>query len=108
MEAKEKSWTVVQRELMARSLRALAHPVRLSIIELLIENGNMSVTDIYTQLGLDQSTISHHLSLMKSRKILACQRTGKNIYYHLNGDKYLKLIHSFNQINLKEDRFNYN
>ena len=100
MEAKEKSWTVVQRELMARSLRALAHPVRLSIIEMLIEMGSMSVTDIYTQLGLDQSTISHHLSLMKSRKILGCRREGKNILYSLVDEHITQIFHCIDSCSL--------
>lgn len=70
-------------EKAAAMLKAMAHPVRIAIIGLL-ENGNkITVSDIHKQLGIGQSTVSHHLVILKDKGVLASKREGKNIYYFI-------------------------
>lgn len=64
-------------------LKAVAHPLRIKIIQLLNENGELNVSTIHKQLKAEQSLISHHLINMRDKGILDIRRSGKNIYYFL-------------------------
>ncbi len=65
-----------------KSLRLLADPSRARIV-LLLESEELSVAELQEILGLGQSTLSTHLSQLKSAGIVADRRTGKNIFYRL-------------------------
>ncbi len=71
----------------ADMLKAMAHPIRIAIIKLLSNGKPLTVSEIHEILGLQQSTTSHHLSIMKSHKIVCAKRKGKNIYYTLSHDR---------------------
>ncbi|MEZ4685895.1 MAG: metalloregulator ArsR/SmtB family transcription factor [Bacteroidia bacterium] len=88
----KKSWPPGKIQLLARTLKAIAHPVRLSVIEMLRDGSKRSVTEIYTRLNADQSAVSHHLILLKDRGILDSDRDGKYIHYFLKRTEILELI----------------
>jgi DNA-binding transcriptional ArsR family regulator len=77
---------------IANVLKTIAHPVRLSILEVLDDRKSMSVTELMAYLGIEQSLLSHHLSKMKDRGILNASRDGKNIYYTLAEDSLTKIF----------------
>jgi DNA-binding transcriptional ArsR family regulator len=85
-------WSQHQMTSLARTLKAMAHPVRLSILDMLDGGKKLTVTEIYTRLGADQSAVSHHLSLLKDRGVLVAEREGKFIRYQLRHPEYLTLI----------------
>lgn len=64
-------------------LKAVAHPLRIKIIQMLNENKELNVSTIYKNLNAEQSLISHHLINMRDKGILDIRRNGKNIYYFL-------------------------
>lgn len=64
-------------------LKTLGHPLRLSIVELLVEQERQSVTEIYMALDIEQAVASHHLRIMKSASIVAATKEGKNVFYQL-------------------------
>jgi DNA-binding transcriptional ArsR family regulator len=70
-------------ELAASKLRAIAHPMRIAIIDLLTANPKLTVTQIYTRLSLEQASASHHLNILKNKGLLESKRDGKMIYYAL-------------------------
>ncbi len=70
-------------EQTAASLKAIAHPVRLAMIDLLKDGKRMNVTQIYMALGLEQAVASQHLSILKDKAILDSKRQGKHSYYFL-------------------------
>ena len=67
----------------ASRLKAIAHPMRIAIINLLEANSKMNVTEIYEQLKLEQAAASHHLNILKGKGILESRRDGKRTYYYL-------------------------
>lgn len=67
-------------ELHAELLKALAHPRRLEIIQLLRDQ-ELPVTDIHTMLDLPQANISQHLMVLREAGIVVCRRDGKQMYY---------------------------
>lgn len=70
-------------EKTAYVLKAVAHPLRIKIIQMLHENKELNVSTIYKNLNAEQSLISHHLINMRDKGILEIRRSGKNIYYFL-------------------------
>lgn len=69
-------------ELHAELLKALAHPRRLEIVQLLRDQ-ELPVTDIHTMLDLPQANISQHLMVMREAGIVNVRRDGKQMYYSL-------------------------
>ncbi len=76
-------------------LKAIAHPMRIAILDLLNKNKSLSVTEIYEHIGIEQAVASHHLGLLKNKGVLSSYREGKNIYYSLKNEKLGALIESF-------------
>jgi DNA-binding transcriptional ArsR family regulator len=68
----------------ANVLKALAHPIRMAIVDLLhTEKEGMTVTQIYEKLRLEQAVASHHLGILRDKGVLEHYRTGKHTYYFL-------------------------
>ncbi len=89
-EIKLNGLTPKQLEQAASILKAVAHPIRLSILQLLQQQDRLSVNEICEQLGSEQSLTSHHLSNMKLKGVLKSQREGQRIYYSV---KFKELSH---------------
>jgi DNA-binding transcriptional ArsR family regulator len=70
-------------ERVAGMLKAIAHPLRISIVGCLEDGKKRTVTEIHTELGIEQSTASHHLGILKDKDVLASKRIGKNTWYYL-------------------------
>jgi DNA-binding transcriptional ArsR family regulator len=77
---------------VAEVLKAVAHPVRLQIIELL-EAGEMCVGDIVTALGVKQAITSQQLNMMKDKGVLNCRRDGVKVYYRIENKDVIKLLY---------------
>ena len=63
-------------------MKALAHPTRLFIVDFLAD-GEKCVCEIVEQVGVDISTISKHLSVMKNAGLVADEKRGLNVFYKL-------------------------
>ncbi|MEW6412686.1 MAG: metalloregulator ArsR/SmtB family transcription factor [Candidatus Zixiibacteriota bacterium] len=63
--------------------KALSEPIRLRIVALLTE-GELCVCDIQNVLSLPQSTVSRHMSRLKTSGVVRDSRRGKWIYYQLS------------------------
>ena len=68
-------------------LRAVNHKLRQRIIGLLEENNEMTVTDIYIKLRLEQSVASQHLAILRRAGVVSTERQGKYIYYSLDKER---------------------
>lgn len=84
-------------EFAAGKLRAIAHPMRIAIIEMLDHNKRMSVTEIYHALEIEQAAASHHLNILKSNKVLISKREGKKIFYSLKSTTLTEIIQCINR-----------
>lgn len=79
-------------ESATETLRAIAHPHRLLIVEMLFRNKTMNVTEIYEQLNIEQAVASHHLRILKDRGVVQVRRDGKNSNYSLTNDVYFDIL----------------
>ncbi|MGA2823389.1 MAG: metalloregulator ArsR/SmtB family transcription factor [Bacteroidales bacterium] len=84
-------------EIAASKLRAIAHPMRIAIIDLLTVHSKMTVTEIYEYLNIEQASASHHLNILKSKGLLNSKRDGKMIYYSLKFEHLKELIDCINR-----------
>lgn len=78
-------------EHVAEVLKAVAHPVRLQIVELL-EANEMCVGDIVMALGGKQAITSQQLNMMKDKGVLSCRRNGTKVYYRIENKNVIKLL----------------
>lgn len=76
----------------AEMLKVLAHPVRLCIVEGLIEKGECNVNFMQSCLKTPQSTVSQHLQKLKSAGIIEGRREGIEIYYRICDERVRELI----------------
>jgi len=84
-------------ELAASILRAMAHPMRIAIIDLLTVNDKLTVTEIYERLSIEQASASHHLNILKNKGLLNSKRDGKMILYSLKTNVLANVIDCINQ-----------
>ena len=82
----------------AKILKAIAHPVRIAMIDLLHDGKKKSVTEIYEALKMEQAVASHHLSILKDRGVLINNRDGKRMLYSLKHDKIRSILDCINKI----------
>ena len=80
------------------ALRAVAHPIRLAIIDLLGKSPSLNVTEIHESLGIEQAVASHHLRIMKDKGLLSSQREGKNTFYSLKSPEVATFISLMEQL----------
>lgn len=64
----------------AAFFRALAHPVRIRILELLV-TGERSVQELQAALGVDQPVVSQQLAVLRSTNIVAGRKEGVTVRY---------------------------
>ncbi len=78
-------------ERASRSMKAMAHPLRLKILCTLGE-AELSVQDIVEQVGTTQSNISQHLGILKDKGILSSRKDANRVYYRVSDARTLRLI----------------
>lgn len=81
-----------QFEKAANMLKAIAHPMRIAIINFLEDGKKLTVTEIHELLNIEQSTTSHHLGILKDKGVLASKREGKNTYYFLKHENLSNIV----------------
>ena len=74
--------TQARYEARARIMKALAHPTRLFIVDELAK-GERCVCELTEMIGADTSTVSKHLTVLRSAGIVQDQKRGLMVYYTL-------------------------
>jgi ArsR family transcriptional regulator len=82
---------IQQAEHVSEVLKALGHPVRLQIVDLL-KGGEKFVGEIVEAIGGKQSITSQQLKMMKDKGVLSCRREGSRVYYKIGNKNVLKLL----------------
>jgi ArsR family transcriptional regulator len=85
------------RQFKAEFFKALAHPVRIAILEHL-RNGPLSVGEIQDLTGAAGSTVSQQLAVLRGRGIVVPERAGTTIRYHAADAQIYVLLDSARKI----------
>ncbi len=72
---------------LAKSLKALADPVRLRLVSIIGASGEACACDFPALLGKSQPTVSHHLSLLVAAGILEREQRGKWAWFRVLNDE---------------------
>jgi ArsR family transcriptional regulator len=91
--------------------KLLADRNRLKIVMALGQHGKMHVSALCDMLGQSQPAVSHHLTLMRSVKLIKYDREGKHNFYYLNTEFVSNLLeHLFMDVGAEQalefDEFN--
>ncbi|CDQ11933.1 Regulatory protein ArsR [Acidithiobacillus ferrivorans] len=78
-------------EQASRSLKAMAHPLRLKVL-CVLGSEEMSVQDIVAAVGTTQSNISQHLAILREKDILRARKDANKVYYRVGDPRTLRLI----------------
>lgn len=89
--------TPEQLDTAANMLKAIAHPMRIAILNYLDEGQKKTVTEIHQMLEIEQSTTSHHLGILKDKGVLNSEREGKNTYYFIKNQNLTGIIECINK-----------
>jgi len=79
-------------ETAANMLKAIAHPMRIAILKHLEGSKKLTVTQIHQLLGIEQSTTTHHLGILRDKGVLCSKREGKNTYYYLKFEVLSQIV----------------
>lgn len=82
-------------------LKAIGHPARLAILELLVRRKTCICGDIVDEIHLAQPTISQHLKALKEVGLIQGSIEGKSICYCINLEVFQQLVAYLNQMNEK-------
>ena len=69
--------------LKAEFFGALAHPVRIRLLEALIDAGETSVQDLQRRLGIDQPIVSQQLAKLRASGIVTSKKQGSSTLYEV-------------------------
>ena len=68
------------RQFKAEFFKALAHPLRLAILDAL-RNGERSVSQLHANTSSDQSAISQQLAILRTKGFVDFRKEGTTVYY---------------------------
>jgi len=78
-------------ELQAETIKALAHPTRIAILELL-RQGETCVCEMCPDLGLAQANVSQHLAILRACNLVATRRDGVRILYRVSDERVFEIL----------------
>ena len=81
----------------AAFFRALAHPVRIRILELLVR-GERSVQELQEALGVDQPVVSQQLAVLRATNIVSGKKEGVSVRYAVRDPLIANLLETARQI----------
>lgn len=76
-------------QLQAQLLKALAHPARLAVMNLLRQQP-LTVQQMQDMTALPQAKLSQHLQILRTEQVVMAVRSGKNIKYRLTHPDFLR------------------
>jgi len=81
----------------SQGLQAIAHPLRLSLLCLLLEQP-MCVHDLMEATGAAQSNLSQHLAKMRLMGIVKNEKRGQFVFYRISNPAWVDLVRSLKRI----------
>lgn len=71
-------------EIKANLFKALAHPARIRVLEILSANARpTAVAEILTETNIEATLLSQHLAVLKRHHVVRADRVGNAVYYQL-------------------------
>lgn len=71
--------------------KALAHPVRIRILDCL-RGGEKGVTELSETLEIEPANVSQQLAILRMRNIVMGRKAGSNVYYSVPDSTVFRLL----------------
>ena len=84
-------------EFKAEFFKALAHPLRVSILDAL-RDGELTVNEISQRFEVEQANASQQLAVLRNRNIVITRKEGANVYYSVSDKSIFKLLDAAKEI----------
>jgi ArsR family transcriptional regulator len=84
-------------EFKADFFKALAHPLRISILDAL-RDGELTVNEISQRFEVEQANASQQLAVLRNRNIVVTRKDGANVYYSVSDKSIFKLLDAAKEI----------
>jgi ArsR family transcriptional regulator len=81
----------------AEFFKALAHPARIQILEHL-RQGEQTVSELQAHLGVDSSSVSQHLAILRSRQIIDGRKAGTSVFYRVLDPRVFTILDAAREI----------
>lgn len=81
----------------AEFFKALAHPLRISILDALRE-GEMTVNEISSRFTVEPANASQQLAVLRNKNIVFARKDGSNVYYAVSNKAIFKLLDAAKEI----------
>ncbi len=75
----------------ANIFRALSHPTRIAILEVLRDR-ELSARTIQEKLGLEQANLSQHLAILRSYQIVVNRKDGNQVFYSIRNPVIVQVL----------------
>ena len=75
----------------ANIFRALSHPTRIAILEVLRDH-ELSARTIQEKLGLEQANLSQHLAILRSNQIVVNRKDGNQVFYSIRNPVLVQVL----------------
>jgi len=75
----------------ANIFRALSHPTRIAILEVLRDR-ELSARTIQEKLGLEQANLSQHLAILRSHQIVVNRKDGNHVFYSIRNPVLVQVL----------------
>jgi DNA-binding transcriptional ArsR family regulator len=75
----------------AEFFKALAHPTRIAIVEM-IREGELSAGALIERLGLEQANASQHLAVMRTKQIVISRKAGNQVFYSVRDPRIIEVL----------------
>ena len=75
----------------ARVAKALAHPTRIAILEML-RRGEICVCEMSPELGASQANVSQHLAVLRDSNLVIARRDGTRMMYRVTDERVFRVL----------------
>ena len=77
--------------LQAKTAKALAHPTRIAILEML-RRGAVCVCEVSPELEVSQANVSQHLAVLRDGNLVVAQREGTRMMYRVTDKRVFRVL----------------
>ena len=83
---------------VCKVLKVMQNQDRLLLLCALVSEGDLTVSEMGTKLGIEQPMLSQQLTVLRKYGLVETERNGKNIYYSIRDERIQKLMGSMKEI----------
>ncbi|MGX5378301.1 ArsR/SmtB family transcription factor [Ligilactobacillus sp. LYQ135] len=84
---------------MIEIFKALSDQTRIDIVQLIANNPNICGCEIADVFETSQGTISHHMKILVTARLILDNKKGRSHYYTVNKEKFDEIVKFVNKIN---------